>query len=359
MSIRPWLLFTMLLAFLACGPLGCARRQMAADLDLETRGSELYGRMCAVCHGAAGQGYAADDAPAIGRRDFLGAATDHYIREAIANGRTGTTMSSWGRARGGPLSEKDVDAIIAFMRLWAHRGTPALDESALHGDAARGAEAYARECVRCHGAMGTAGPMLRIGNPELLADASDGFLRDAIRRGRAKTPMVSFEKALGGSGGVDDVVALFRSWQAAAGPVRHTSSPARTPPLPLGRVPLNPHGPEPVGFHGDPQTTPAALIKAELDRGARMTIIDARAPTDYVNEHIAGSVSVPFYDPAPYLRQLPRDAWAVCYCACPHAESGQLARKLVGAGFKKVTVLDEGLGFWRSHNFGTHSGLDP
>jgi cytochrome c oxidase cbb3-type subunit 3/ubiquinol-cytochrome c reductase cytochrome c subunit len=331
---------------------------MAEDFDRETKGSELYGRMCAVCHGTVGQGYAADDAPAIGRRDFLAAATDRYLRNAIVNGRTGTTMSSWGRARGGPLADKDVDAIIAFMRMWPHAGTPPLDESPLHGDATRGAEVFARECVRCHGAMGTAGPMLRIGNPEVLEEASDGFLRDAIRRGRAKTPMMAFEKTLGATG-VDDAVALLRSWQAAAGPVRHTSSPARTPPLPLGRVPLNPHGPEPEGFRGDPQTTSAQIIKAQLDRGARMTVIDARAPSDYVNEHISGAVSVPFYDPSPYLRQLPRDAWAVCYCACPHAESGQLARKLIAAGFKKVTVLDEGLGFWRSHNYGTTSGIEP
>ncbi|MCL2451027.1 MAG: rhodanese-like domain-containing protein, partial [Polyangiaceae bacterium] len=181
---------------------------------------------------------------------------------------------------------------------------------------------------------------------------------EAIARGRPGTPMVAFGQALGESG-VDDVIALFRRWQADAGPIHPTSSPAHVPPLPLGRVPLNPRGPEPFGFRSTPDTTPAEVIKGQLDRGARMAILDARAPSDYVNEHIAGAVSVPFYDPAPYIRQLPRDAWMVCYCACPHAESGQLARKLATAGFKKVTVLDEGLGFWRSHQFGTQAGIDP
>jgi rhodanese-related sulfurtransferase/mono/diheme cytochrome c family protein len=342
---------------LAMGLGGCGRHQMAEKLAQASRGGELYGRMCAVCHGASGQGYSADDAPGIGRRQFLAAVSDHFLHEAIAAGRTGTTMSSWGRDRGGPLTDADIDAIIAFMRLWPH-GASALDERPLHGDVARGTEIYARECVRCHGAMGTAGPLLRVGNPELLQDASDGFLRDAILHGRSGTPMTSFDKALGESG-TDDAVALLRSWQAAAGPVRHTASPARVPPLPLGRVPLNPRGPEPIGFRPNPDTTPAAMIKAQMDRGARMVILDARAPSDYVNEHIAGAVSVPFYDPSPYLRQLPKDAWAVCYCACPHAESGQLARKLVAAGFKKVTVLDEGLGYWKGHGYATHAGIDP
>ena len=90
-----------------------------------------------------------------------------------------------------------------------------------------------------------------------------------------------------------------------------------------------------------------------------MAILDARAPSDYLNEHIKGAVSVPFYDPSPYVDQLPRDAWLVCYCACPHAESGQLARKLVDQGFPKVTVLDEGLGVWRNRKYGTSEGADP
>jgi len=70
-------------------------------------------------------------------------------------------------------------------------------------------------------------------------------------------------------------------------------------------------------------------------------------------------VSVPFYAPEPYLAALPRNAWLVCYCACPHAESGQLAQKLEAKGFSKVTVLDEGLGLWRAKQYGTRGGLDP
>ena len=67
----------------------------------------------------------------------------------------------------------------------------------------------------------------------------------------------------------------------------------------------------------------------------------------------------PFYDPAPYFAGLPKDTWLVCYCACPHAESGQLAGKLGAHGFTKVTVLDEGLGVWKNRGYGTHTGLEP
>jgi hypothetical protein len=43
----------------------------------------------------------------------------------------------------------------------------------------------------------------------------------------------------------------------------------------------------------------------------------------------------------------------------PHAESGELARKLVEAGFTKVTVLDEGLGVWKQRNYPTRTGDKP
>jgi cytochrome c oxidase cbb3-type subunit 3 len=321
----------------------------------ERRGQALYARMCVVCHRREGAGYAADEAPALSRPDFLASVTDEYLRKAIADGRRDTTMSAWSTGRGGPLSGADVDAIISFVRTW-QEGPPAkLDERPTSGDVSRGADIFGRECSRCHGARGTGGPEVHVGNPDLLASASNGFLRYAILRGRGAV-MPSFERKLG-EAGVDDVVALLRSWQSSF-PVA-SSRPAPPAMIPLGLTPLHPHGPEPAGFHAYPEMTSVDMVKAQLDRGARMGVLDARAPSDYLIGHIAGAVSVPFYDPDPYLASLPKNAWLVCYCACPHAESGQLARKLATSGFAKVTVLDEGFIVWRARNYPTHDGPDP
>jgi cytochrome c oxidase cbb3-type subunit 3 len=266
-------------------------------------------------------------------------------------------MSAWSSARRGPLKPADVDAVVAYIRAWGQRSPAPLDEHPLAGDAKRGAEIYAEECVRCHGEKGVGGPYVHVGDPQLLGLSTNGFLREAIRKGRAPTSMPGFEATLGDAG-VDDVIALLRSWQSTA-PAYPGMPPARVAPLPLGPVPLSPAGPEPVGFRLTPAKTPAAVVKAELDRGAKMALLDARAPNDYVLEHIAGAVSVPFYDPTPYIAALPKDAWLVSYCACPAAESGQLAQKLLAAGFKKVTVLEEGLGVWRARKYGTHRGEQP
>jgi cytochrome c oxidase cbb3-type subunit 3/ubiquinol-cytochrome c reductase cytochrome c subunit len=343
-----------LFASLASGALECSA---PARSPSGQQGATLYKKMCAVCHGAAGEGYKADQAPAIAHPAFLASVSDAFLREVIANGRGGSTMSAWSTERGGPLSRDDVDAIIGFMRGWEERPRASLDERPLMGDATRGADVYAKECARCHGAHGLGGPNVSIGHPDLLGTASDGFLRYAIRGGRVNTLMPAFGAALGDQG-VDDTVALLRSWQATAG-TGPRPPPAKPPPIPLGPVPLNAKGPEPEGLHVYPLTTHADDIKRELDRGARMALLDARAPSDYLNEHISGAVSVPFYDPSPYIADLPKDAWLVCYCACPHAESGNLAQALQQKGFTKVTVLDEGLGFWKRKDYGTHKGIDP
>jgi cytochrome c oxidase cbb3-type subunit 3/ubiquinol-cytochrome c reductase cytochrome c subunit len=323
----------------------------------EEQGRQLYTQMCAVCHGANGEGYKADAAPAIGNPAYLAAASDKFLKGAIADGRRNTTMSAWSTPRGGPLTPARIDAVVAYMRRWGRADVARLDELQPMGDPVHGAQLYAQECVRCHGAHGTEGPNVHIGSPQLLASASNGLLRDAIRNGRAPTTMEPYIDKLGHAG-VEDVVALLRLWQSGAAPLP-TLPPARPAPLPLGPVPLHPKGPDPVGFRTQPLTTPADVIKAQLDKGAKMALLDARTPSDYTAEHIAGAVSVPFYDPAPYLDKLPKDAWLVCYCACPHAESGQLAQKLVSSGFTKVTVLDEGLGVWKNRKYGVASGTTP
>ena len=353
MRLRPFVDFAgVVLLTVASGDFECGR-----PLSREARhGQAIYARMCAVCHGSEGEGYKADRAPALAHSDFLESATDDFLRNTIANGRRGTTMSAWSLARSGPLSRADIDALLAFMRSWQPQPGPALDESATAGDATRGAGVFARECAQCHGARGVEGPETHIGSADLLGAASNGFLRRTIRAGRHGTPMPAFEHKLGDQA-IEDLVVLLRSWQSAL-PLA-TTPPAAPAKIPLGPTPLHPHGPEPDGFRAFPDMTPAITVKAQLDRGARFALLDARAPSDYLAGHIEGAVSVPFYDPDPYFAALPKDAWLVCYCACPHAESGQLAHKLEVKGLSKVTVLDEGLNVWRSRGYPTRSGADP
>ena len=121
-------------------------------------GRELYGKMCAVCHGPAGEGYRADQAPRIAHPDFLSTVNDAYLHRAIAQGRPGTTMSAWGIERGGPLSSADVDALVALIRSWGHAPAVHLEERLLSGDPVRGKESTRRNVLA---AMATTGAKAR------------------------------------------------------------------------------------------------------------------------------------------------------------------------------------------------------
>ncbi|HEY3666859.1 MAG TPA: c-type cytochrome, partial [Polyangiaceae bacterium] len=73
---RPQTLLVLLFSALIIVLSGC-RKPVSPQL---TKGAELYGRMCAVCHGAAGEGYKADQAPRLAQPDFQASVTDQYLR---------------------------------------------------------------------------------------------------------------------------------------------------------------------------------------------------------------------------------------------------------------------------------------
>ena len=343
---------------LSVGALGCAEPTLKPAPEIAAaaqHGAQIYARTCSVCHGDKGEGYKADRAPALANRAFLADASDDFLVSAIADGRAGTTMSAWSARRGGPLTPQDMTTLIAFLRTWERGPRAQLDARPVSGDAGRGARLYEARCLSCHGEKGVAGPYNNLGAPGYLAGASDGLLRHAIGDGRAGTPMPGFAQSLGEEG-IEDVVALLRQWQAQT-PI--SPPPAAQGPIALGAATLNARGPRPEGFRPFPAMVSVDAAKAQLDRGAQMAFLDARAPDDYAQEHIAGAVSVPFYDPSPYFAALPKDVWLICYCACPHAESGQLAQKLMAAGFKTVTVLDEGLIVWKQRGYALRAGRAP
>lgn len=314
-------------------------------------GAIAYARTCALCHGARGEGYLADNATALKSPTFLATASDDYLRASVARGRPGTTMSAWDRPHGGPYSAAEIQGLVAFMRSWQTVPSTPIGSAPIAGDLTRARPIYDARCASCHGATGTEGPNVRLGNAEFLAVAKDEFLRYAIVHGRPGTTMDGYEAELSAQD-IGDLVALLRSW---AKPIVIGDVPI---PGTMGPVVLNAGGPDPDFVLGN-RYTPADTIKKELDRGASFGFLDARAPSDFVAGHIAGANDVPFYEASNYLFALPKDKWLVCYCGCPHAESGSLADTLFANGFTKVTVLDEGYYVWRDRGYPVRTGVNP
>jgi cytochrome c oxidase cbb3-type subunit 3 len=339
------------LVLLATLLVGCDARKPALARPVAEKGHQLYGKLCATCHGPTRGGYASDNAPSLRTVTFLASASERFLTEAVTRGRPGTAMPAYGRALGGPLSPEDVAAIVAFLRTDAPPAVP-LPSGRVAGDATRGQALYASTCARCHGTDKQRSTAVYLLNPVLLQTASDGYLRYAVAEGRPPTSMVPWKNTLAPAQ-IDDVVAYLRSKAVPPGvPAVPPSVGAGQPAIPRrGPIVLNPHGRAPQFTLRDGLYVSMDQVKAALDAKRRLVITDARPPSDWLNLHIAGAISTPYYD-LKSLDDLPKDGtWIVAYCACPHHVSGIVVGELRKRGYPHTAVLDEGIYGWQGKKY--------
>ncbi len=323
-------------------PLSEAEAQAAA---------EDYARYCALCHGADRQGYANDHAPSMRSKSLFAPGNNLMIFRSIAYGRPGTPMGAYREESGGPMSNADIIRLMNW--LYEQVGTdPRFDENGervripydrVAGDAALGAQIYARECAQCHGLNGEGGIGTALGNPVTLVFAPDQFLRAAIANGRDGTPMIAFKDRLS-TEEIDGVTAFLRSkatgWNVEQPVVRR-------PPAPEDYV-LNPDGPDPEFELDDGLYVLSADLKAALDAKSRLTLLDTRVTSWWQMGHIEGAIPIPYYSEFDEVADhLPDDGtWIVAYCECPRAAAESVVRQLRGRGFENTAVLWEGVQGW-------------
>jgi mono/diheme cytochrome c family protein len=58
------------------------------------------------------------DAPALNAQEFLSSVTDQQMRGIIAGGIPGTEMPAWWNEYGGPLTDQQLEAVVAYIRSW-------------------------------------------------------------------------------------------------------------------------------------------------------------------------------------------------------------------------------------------------
>lgn len=86
-------------------------------------GSRLFASNCAACHGQVGQGgpnpaRSGDMIPPISSAEFLATRDDTTLRNIISQGQPDLGMNPFGSAYGGPLSDDEIDSVLAFIRGW-------------------------------------------------------------------------------------------------------------------------------------------------------------------------------------------------------------------------------------------------
>jgi len=301
-----------------------------------------YDKLCAPCHGVDLKGYTADHAPSLVNPTFLESATDDFVRKSIVVGRPGTSMGAYGKAMGGPLDDAALDGIVDYIR---QQGPPPKKLAAISkGDPARGAPVYTEYCKSCHGDATTRGEAIHLANLQFQKLATDSFIRYAIEKGRPGTKMLAFGPVMSPAQ-LDDLVAYTRALGTGAPTVSLLSSPTGKEPLVI-----NPKGKDPIWKPRSDRFIGVDDVAKALAEGKRMVIIDARPPSEWMRVHLKGAISIPYHD-MKRLDELPKDVYAIAYCACPHHLSGIVVDELAKRGHKKALVLDEGINVWHQRKY--------
>lgn len=313
---------------------------------------ETYLALCAPCHAKDGKGGAADHAPSLVNPTFLESASDEFLRKSILLGRPGTSMAAYGKAMGGPLDDAKVEDLVRWMR---GQG-PALASltAAGKGDAAAGEKLYVEYCRTCHGDTKVRGEAVHLANVQFQQSATDAFIRHAIDKGRPTTKMPAFGTVMTPQQ-IDDLVAFVRTFGGSGAAEAVGALPA-----PTGKEPLvlNPNGRDPQWKNlrddpantGTPRFVPADEVKKALDEKRKLIIIDARPQSEWMRVHVAGAVSIEYFQPS-RLAEVPKDVWAIAYCACPHHLSGIIVDELIKRGHTKALILDEGINVWHQKGY--------
>ena len=172
---------------------GYSLAALAAEPAQIAEGERLYNQNCVFCHqpDAIGKpGFA----PSLTNPELLAIASDKFLMGTIRDGRPGTGMAPFAH-----LGRKGATAVVAYLRSHSdepNRSAKVDAEPAASGDPRLGKIWFDDICSTCHGVNGdgylAGGTGTAIGTAGFLDKASDGFIRETIKRGRSNTRMLGF-----------------------------------------------------------------------------------------------------------------------------------------------------------------------
>lgn len=317
--------------------------------------SMMYAKYCALCHGENREGYAADNAPSLRSKSLLASSKNtNFLRYTIQYGRANTAMAGYLDTQGGPMEYIEIEVLLQWLYETAGVEEPVeLSRDPVSGDVTLGAAIYAENCAVCHGKNGEGVTAPALGNPMLLATATDHFLRYAIAEGRDGTPMIAFKDSLS----IEKIDALTTFLRSRASGWDIPKPDTITIPSPEDYV-LNPEADTPVFNLREGKYVSAEQVNQAFQDNQRMIILDARSEVAWRQMHIPGAIPVPYYEePENFIDNIPNDGTQIIiYCACPHAASERVMNTLKRHGFENTAIIDEGILVWAQMGFPVRNG---
>jgi len=164
----------------------------------------LYSENCAGCHGVDGK-----NGPGRILNDplYLAVLPRETLKQILIYGRPGTAMPAWAKDQGGPLTPKQIDALVNGIETnWAkpvdfHGAKPPAYASNQQGEADVGRKLFLRNCFMCHGPGARVGPVT---DPSYLSLASNQLIRSTIISGRPDLGMPDYLHLKAGKALSDD-----------------------------------------------------------------------------------------------------------------------------------------------------------
>nr|WP_281354677.1 rhodanese-like domain-containing protein [Roseospira navarrensis] len=110
---------------------------------------------------------------------------------------------------------------------------------------------------------------------------------------------------------------------------------------------------------------PPKDLKARMDRGDDLLVVDVRSPREFTGRHghVPGSVNVPLNEIGPRLQALggadPEVFDTPVYVMCQTASrAAHAARVMKKTGFRNLAVVSGGVSAWRGQGFPTRQQDD-
>jgi ubiquinol-cytochrome c reductase cytochrome c subunit len=151
------------------------------DPETVSRGVELYGQHCIMCHGAEGRG--TERAASI--REASPALVDFVIR----TGRMPLPRDGARIQRREPvIDERGREAIVAYIRTFAAQEPEIPDPDPEAGDLVHGRELYETHCIACHSPFGMGIAISQEDLAPAVHDADEVEIAQAVRAGPGVMP---------------------------------------------------------------------------------------------------------------------------------------------------------------------------
>ena len=221
-------------------------------------GQNLFQTNCSPCHGEFGEGGLNPTRPndiiaPISTGEFLKTRDNFTLRAIISEGQPNLGMSPFGNSFGGPLSDDEIDAIVAYMRSWEANPPVELPPEVKTGQAALSAkEIFANLCAQCHGPEGEGGIGPSLSDPAFQDKYTDQEMYDTINYGHEATAMIGWGEILTGEQ-IQQLVEFIRQLRSAQ-PATSEVSPTQTlttETQPTEGVPTETPAPQELSFEKD------------------------------------------------------------------------------------------------------------